>query len=124
METLKKAADAIESAAYNQKGGFILATANRAYYSCYYCMLAMLYTKDIYAKMHQGLRAKFSEQFIKSGIFPIEISDSIAMLFDYRQEADYDLDANITDKEADVIILKATDFYQLSKDYLQKQIYI
>lgn len=121
-KALEKAADAIQNARYNLQGGFILATANRAYYACYYCMTAVLYTKNIYAKTHQGIRAKFSEHFIKTGIFAKETSDTIAMLFDYRQQADYDLDADITSEEASNIITKATDFYNLCHKYLHHHI--
>lgn len=120
LKALEKAADAIENAEYNLKGGFISATANRAYYSCYYCIIALLYTQNVYAKTHQGARAKFSELFIKTAIFPIEISDSIAMLFDYRQEADYDLDEDITHDEAANLIRKAEEFYKLVKAYFHK----
>jgi uncharacterized protein (UPF0332 family) len=95
----------------------MLATANRAYYTCYYCMTALLYTKDVYAKTHQGIRAKFSELFIKTGIFPLTISDSLALLFDFRQEADYDLDADITAEEARNLIEKAKKLVQLTEKY-------
>lgn len=122
LKALEKAADAIENAEYNLKGGFISATANRAYYSCYYSMIALLYTRNVYAKTHQGARAKFSELFIKSSIFPIEYSDSIAMLFDYRQEADYDLDEDITHEEAANLIKKASEFYRLVNTYFQNLI--
>ena len=58
--------------------------------------------------------------FIKTSIFPIETSDSIAMLFDYRQEADYDLDEDISHEEAAKLIRKAEEFYLLAKAYFQK----
>lgn len=120
-KALDKAEDALENAAYNLQGGFTLVTANRAYYSCYYCMSALLYTKDITAKSHQGIRAKFSEIFIKkSEIFPTHISSIIASLFDYRQEADYDLDADISTEEATNILNDAQSFYQLCRDYHQQ----
>ncbi len=120
-KALEKAEDALKSAEYDVIGGFTLAAANRAYYSCYYCMVAMLYTKDVYAKTHQGLRAKFTELFIKeSSAFPSEASDIITMLFNYRQEADYDLDADITIDEARLILGKATEFYNLTVVFLQK----
>ncbi|HWK05991.1 MAG TPA: HEPN domain-containing protein [Puia sp.] len=120
LKALEKAANAIENAEYDLKGGFVLATANRAYYGCYYCMMALLSTQNVYAKTHQGVRAKFSELFIKTGIFSIAISDNIALIFEYRQEADYDFDADITPQIAKELISKAREFYQLSKDYLQK----
>jgi uncharacterized protein (UPF0332 family) len=119
FKALEKAGDAIENARYNLKGEFFAATANRAHYACYYCMTALLYTQNIYSKTHQGTRAKFSELFIKTSIFPIEISDSIALLFDYRQEADYDLDEDITYEEAENLINKASEIYQLINSYFQ-----
>ena len=120
LKALGKAADAIENAKYNLKGEFITATANRSYYACYYCMIALLCTKNVSTKTHQGIRAKFSELFIKTSIFPIEISDTIALLFDYRQEADYDLDEDITQEEAEILIVKAEEFYLLAKAYFLK----
>ncbi|MBN8720701.1 MAG: HEPN domain-containing protein [Sediminibacterium magnilacihabitans] len=119
-KAFEKAADAIENADYNFKGGFYAATANRAYYACYYCIIGLLYTQNVYSKTHQGARAKFSELFIKTSIFPIDVSDSIVLLFDYRQEADYDLDADITSDEAALLIDKARGIYQLAKAYFQE----
>ena len=116
-KALSKAADAIENARYNLKGGFFAATANRTYYACYYCIIALLYTQNVYSKTHQGARAKFAELFIKTAIFSPEISDSIAILFDYRQEADYDLDEDITHSEAEDLIDRANEIYQLTKVY-------
>ncbi len=117
MKAINKAEDALRSAQYDLGGGFVLATANRAYYACYYCITALLYTKEVYTKTHQGSRAKFSELFIKTGIFPLTISDSLALIFDSRQEADYDLDADITVQEARNLIEKAKEFVQLSTKY-------
>lgn len=119
-KALEKAGDAIDNAIYNLKGGFFAATANRAYYAGYYCIIALLYSQNVYSKTHQGARAKFSELFIKTAIFPIETSDSITMLFDYRQEADYDLDEDITYQEAEHLIDKANEMYQLTKAYFEK----
>jgi uncharacterized protein (UPF0332 family) len=119
-KAFEKAADAIENADYNLKGGFYEATANRAYYACYYCIIGLLYTQNVYSKTHQGARAKFSELFIKTSIFPIDMSDSIALLFDYRQEADYDLDEDITYDEATLLIDKARVIYQMTKAYFQE----
>lgn len=121
-KALEKAADAIEAAKYNLKGKFYTATANRAYYACYYCMIALLYTQNIYAKTHQGTRTKFYELFIKTSILPIEISTSITMLFDYRQQADYDLDDDIDQVDAENIINKASEIYHSANNYFQQLI--
>jgi uncharacterized protein (UPF0332 family) len=83
-------------------------------------MTALLYTQNIYAKIHQGLRAKFLELFIKTQILPVETSGLISVLFDYRQQADYDLDSEISLKEEEVLIKKAIEFYSLTNTYFQK----
>lgn len=117
LKAFERAVDAIENAKYNFNGGFFIATANRAYYACYYSLIALLYTRDVYAKTHQGTKAKFAELFIKTGILPLELSDAITLLFDYRQEADYDLDAEISMDEAQMLIDKAADIYSLCRSY-------
>jgi HEPN domain-containing protein len=101
FKALDKAKDAIENAEYNLKGGFVSATAN-------------------HAKTHQGAHAKFSELFVRTGIFPTEISSDISVIFDFRQEADYDLDTDITHEEATDLIRRASSFYRLTKTYLQE----
>jgi uncharacterized protein (UPF0332 family) len=119
IKALEKAADDIHSAEYNLKGGFHGVAATRSYYACYYCLVALLYTQKVYAKTHQGVQSKFTELFIKTGIFPVSISDSISLLFESRQEADYDLDADIAKGEVELLISKAHEIYTACKDYFQ-----
>jgi uncharacterized protein (UPF0332 family) len=77
FKAIEKAEAAIEAAKYDLEGGFSLAAVNRSYYACYYCMVALLIAKNVYAKTHQGTRAKFSELFIMTGIFPEHISQYV-----------------------------------------------
>lgn len=83
-------------------------------------MSALLHTQNTYAKTHQGVRAKFSELFIKTAIFPVELSDDIALLFKYRQEADYDLEADISEEEAKELIRTASFILQIVRRYLKQ----
>ncbi len=91
-KAFEKALAAIKSADYDLAGGFFEATANRAYYTCFYCMIALLYTQSIIAKTHSGTKTKFMELFVKTSILSVSISDAVTVLFESRQEADYDLD--------------------------------
>jgi len=115
-----KAEDTLHAAEYDLTGGFLLATTNRAYYAAYYCIVALLHTKDVSTKTHQGAHTKFAELFIKTSLFPKYASDIINKLFEDRQEADYDLDADITAEEARELIAKASAFLQLTKEYFAK----
>jgi uncharacterized protein (UPF0332 family) len=120
LKALRKAEHALQNAKHDLAGGFFLATANRTYYACYYCMTALLYTKEVVAKTHQGVRSRFSELFIKTGIFPVAAADTITLLFDYRQEADYDLDAEINADEAANLVEKAGEFLRFIKQYFEQ----
>jgi uncharacterized protein (UPF0332 family) len=119
-KAIDKALDSIEAAEHDLKGNFTLAATNRAYYSCYYCMTALLLTKGVHAKTHQGVRAKFSELFIKTNVLPDYTATHIKNVFELRQEADYDLDAQISLEEAQDLIQKMAEFYRICKAYLQK----
>ncbi len=82
-------------------------------------MCALLASQDIHAKTHQGTRAKFGEFFIKTSILPQIIAKYVSNAFDLRQEADYDIDANITEDEAKILVENAREFYNLTKVYLE-----
>lgn len=117
-QALARAKDCLNSAEYDLKGNFFLATANRAYYTCYYCITALLYTVDVEAKTHEGTHRKFHEHFIKSGIFPTDLGSAVGILFDRRQVADYNLEGDITSDEATDSVEKAKHFYQEVVEYL------
>lgn len=117
---LERAKDALENSVHNLHGGFIMGTVNRAYYTMFHCMGALLATKETYSKTHQGVRSKFNEIFIKTSILPIHIVKQIGRAFDLRQDADYDLDASITEEEAQILVDNAKEFYIVTKEYLSK----
>lgn len=116
---LKRAEDAILTAKLDLKAGFILATANRAYYAIFYSISALLFTEDVYSKSHKGTHLKFDELFIKTGKIPIHISKYISYAFNLRQEADYDLEADITEQEAQLLIDYAQEIYNISHKYIE-----
>jgi len=122
LEALKvfgMADDAIKNAEYDFKGGYFNAVANGAYYACYYCMVALLFTQKVYAKTHKGTQLKFSELFIKSSIFPSEMSKAIETLFESRQAADYEFGKNISESDAQTLIAEVSEIYTLTYSYFQ-----
>jgi uncharacterized protein (UPF0332 family) len=98
----------------------MLEVANRAYYACYYCMVVLVYTKNASAKTHQGIITRFSELFIKTKLFPPEISNNIAPIFKFRQVADYDLTTDIAIDKAQELINSAKGFILLTRKYFEE----
>jgi uncharacterized protein (UPF0332 family) len=62
---------------------------NRAYYAMFYALLALLATRRLGTSKHSGALALFDREFVKTGVFPRELSRSLHLAFDRRQTHDY-----------------------------------
>lgn len=62
---------------------------NRAYYAMFYALLALLATKQLGTSRHSRVLALFDREFVKTGMFPRELSRSLHLAFDRRQTYDY-----------------------------------
>ncbi len=62
---------------------------NRAYYAMFYAVLAVLATKGLGSSKHSGAISLFDREFVKPGDLPKELSRSLHMAFERRQQADY-----------------------------------
>ncbi len=62
---------------------------NRLYYAAYYAVIALLLKENFKSTTHNGVKTKFSEQFIKTGLFPAEFGRIYSQLFSWRQKGDY-----------------------------------
>ena len=79
--------------------------ANRAYYAVFHAMRSVLALDGIDRKHHSGIITEFRRLYIKTGVFPSELSDIIQMQSEYRTSSDYD------------------DFFVISKQEVSEQIY-
>ena len=62
---------------------------NRAYYSMFYAIQALLATRDLKTSKHTGAISLFDREFVKTQIFDKNFSRWLHELFDLRQDADY-----------------------------------
>ena len=60
------------------------AAISRLYDSCYYAVIALLLKSNIEARSHSGVRAKFSDTFIKTGEIDVKFGKLFSHLADYR----------------------------------------
>ena len=81
-ETLREAEILLDKSA-------LRGTVNRAYYAMFYALLALLATRQLGTSRHSGALALFDREFVKTGVFSREISRSLHLAFDRRQEHDY-----------------------------------
>lgn len=64
--------------------------ANRSYYAVFHAMRAVLAFDGIDMKHHSGIISEFRRLYIKTDIFDKKLSSIISVLFNIRQDSDYD----------------------------------
>ena len=116
---LEKANDTLFASDFNLKNELTLAAVNRAYYSMFYCTTALLRTEGVITKSHSGTINRFGELFIKTNRIPAHYASMLRKSFDFRQSCDYDIEANISEKDAELLVSYAKEFYELTKNYLK-----
>jgi len=62
---------------------------NRAYYSMFYSILALLIFEPYSSSKHSGVLSYFNRRFIKGGIISRDIGRAVNKAFDIRQRGDY-----------------------------------
>jgi uncharacterized protein (UPF0332 family) len=56
-------------------------SVSRSYYAMFYCVQALLLTKGLTVSSHAGLNTVFSEQFVKTGLLPKQMSRELNRAF-------------------------------------------
>jgi uncharacterized protein (UPF0332 family) len=80
---------------------------NRAYYAMFYVVMALAVLRQEATSKRSGTIAFFDREFVKVGIFPKELSQSLHLAFQKRQEHDYGEVFTCTQEEAYQAIVEA-----------------
>jgi uncharacterized protein (UPF0332 family) len=72
------------------RNGFYKDAVARAYYAAYAAMRALLATKGLDSKSHQGVASLFTVHFVKSGLFPRDFTACVERARSRRERADYE----------------------------------
>jgi len=122
MRRLEKSADDLDTAQINYRAGKFDASANRAYYSVYHAIRAVLALDDIERKKHSGNISYFREHYIATDVFDRAYSETIKNAQTLRNEADYDDMKIISAEDANDAIEKARHFYNAVKEYIENRL--
>ncbi len=98
-----------------------LAPINRAYYSMFYAVLALLVYEPYSSSKHSGVLSYFNKRFIKEGVFEKSIGRSINKAFELRQRGDYREYIELTSVQVEPLINEAEVFIKTVKDYLESK---
>ena len=119
---LEKSADDLDTAQLNFNADKYDASVNRAYYSVYHAIRAVLALDSIERKKHSGNISYFREHYIATDIFDRAFSETIKSAETLRNEADYDDMKTIDAEDAQDVIEKARDFFNAVKEYIEKRL--
>lgn len=96
-------------------------TLNRAYYAIFQAIRAVNALSGFDSSKHSGVIAYFNQNYVKDGVFSKELSKIIKMASENREKADY-LDFFIASKEeAEKQIVRAKEFIDVIKIYLESE---
>lgn len=89
LEEIERANESMKAAKLLFNNGFIRDSVAKLYYSLFYTIRAMLLTKGLEPKSHEGALRLFGLHFVKQSVFKPKGSHIFSKLMKYRQEADY-----------------------------------
>lgn len=85
----------------------------------FYSVEAVLLSKGLSFSSHKGVLSAFGEHFVKSKIFPTEMSRELYRAFEKRQLSDYEYTFVIDREEAREILKNAKFFVENVRQYLK-----
>ncbi|HIJ81605.1 MAG TPA: HEPN domain-containing protein [Desulfuromonadales bacterium] len=91
---------------------------NRLYYAMFYAVLALLQEKEMGTSKHSGAIALFDREYVKTEIFPKEMSKMLHRAFELRQKGDYMEETEVTADDVAEIMPAAERFVKSAEKFL------
>jgi uncharacterized protein (UPF0332 family) len=99
----------------------LLAANNRAYYSIFYAIKAVLALEKKDFKRHKDVIAYFNKEYIHTEIFPKKIGRKIAQAKAIREDSDYDEEYEPSSEITALQIETARELIELVEKYLDNK---
>ena len=117
---LERAKEDLSDAEYNYKDSRYLNANNRAYYSIFHAIRAILALERIDFKRHKDVLAYFNQYYVNTEKFPKIMGKKIAQARKVREDSDYDDEFEPTDEQTKMQIETARELIKLVEEYLEK----
>ena len=106
------------------RAGFVAGAVSRLYYFLLHTVRALLLSKGLEPKSHEGVLRVFGLRFVKECIFEPKHSHIFARLMKYREEADYNPSYVFTVEDFVEFRAEAEVLADKIKAYLEEKMYI
>jgi len=125
LHRLQQADESLEEARFLYEGRkSARSIINRAYYSMFYSILALLIYEPFSSSKHSGVISYFNRNFIKAGIFSERLGRGVNKAFDLRQRGDYREQVNLTTEEVEPFLDLSREFMDSIRQYLKDKYFI
>lgn len=118
---LERAKEEYETALLLYKENKLLAANNRAYYSIFYSIRAVLAMERVDFKRHKDILAYFNKNYIKTEIFPRQMGRRIILASKTREDSDYDEEYEPNPDTTFLQIKTAKELIELVEKYLKNK---
>ncbi len=92
---------------------------NRAYYSIFHSIKAILATEPIDFKRHKDVLGYFNKNYVNTNKFPKKIGHKISQASNIREDSDYDDEFIVNSEDTLIQIETAKELIELVEKYLQ-----
>lgn len=118
IRRMEQAEQCLESAKLLLEADDIKGAANRSYYGIFHAIRAVLALEGKDFSKHSGVISFFRQNYIKTGILDVSLSDIITDAFQVRTECDYNDYYIISKAEVEEQVQNAERFIKTISDYL------
>jgi len=118
---LENAKEALSSAELLYKYKKYKAANNRAYYSIFYAIRAVLALEHKDFKRHKDVIAYFNKNYVHTEIFPRMMGTKISHATEIREDSDYDDEFIVKPEETVKQIETAKELIELVEKYLKEK---
>lgn len=118
---LQVAEEDLEVAKDNFGKDYFRAANNRAYYSIYHSITAVLALEGTAFKRHKDTLAYFNKEYVKPEIFPRELGHQISVAEEVRHSSDYDEFYIASKEESERQIICADNLLQAVRQYIAEK---
>ena len=95
---------------------------NKAYYSIFYAIRAVLALEPIDFKRHKDVIGYFNKNYVKSEIFPRKMGTKIVQAQTIREDSDYDDEYEPNYEKTQEQIETARELIKLVEEYMNKKL--
>ena len=118
IHRLEQAKDDLKASQILYESKLYKSANNRAYYSIFHSIKAVLALEPIDCKRHKDVIAYFNQHYISTEIFPKKIGRKVSIASKIREDSDYDDEFVVKSEITQEQIETAKELIELVKEYI------